>query len=318
MTTPVPVFQYLSPMHAPALTRLEQRARRWGAQVVLDLEDGVQDPLHPERTPAVKIAARECVREFARTDVPGRPLSIRINPLGTQELARDLVLLHDLARDVRWERIIVPKVEREGSVREFEGLLDSCGVTWSELVPTVETVAGVHRLDVWIEGLRGTTARIVQFGHFDYNLDAGNWPFLDQRSNGLWDVVATIIRKVEDAGMEYSHSPHAELEDHEGLRRILGRLGKLCRRRFWMTTLTLEQSRACSEGAAEEGRPTEPQDELTGIAKLDKARELVATFRACRCAGRSFAVARDRARFLSPHEYWGAMRYLRRNGVPDA
>ena len=312
-------LQFMPPTHPALLLRLERQAARYGARLVLDLEDAIQDPLEPERTPTLKAAARARIREFclSRPTTHGG-LSIRINPLGTRELERDLALLRELSSGVRWERIVVPKVDQGAMAREFESLLKANGVVWHELVPTIETVAGVRHLDDLLDGVGGTSVRTVQFGHYDYNLDAGHWPFLDQHSEALWEIVTSISRRVESAELQYSHSPHGDLEDDDGLRRILVRLHGLCRRAFSMATLTAAQSRVCGEPRlAVESIAARPAEELAHGRKLEMAHHTMAAYRSGRCSDRSFAVARDHARFVSPHEYWGASNYLRQQGAGD-
>src|SRR4030095_12828184 len=146
-----------------------------------DLEDGVQDPLDPSRTPQLKASARESIQQFfahAR-DIPPS-LSLRINVVGSGELERDLDMLRHLADRVGWNEIYLPKIERYSTVAEIRSMLRARGITWRSLVPTIETVAGVEQLGELLQEDVIASAGKVQFGHYDYNLDAGNWPFVDQ------------------------------------------------------------------------------------------------------------------------------------------
>jgi citrate lyase subunit beta/citryl-CoA lyase len=200
--------------------------------VILDLEDAV--------AVSDKAAARKPVAEALRRPRRGRGY-VRVNAPATPFCYRDLVeTLHD-----KVDGVFLPKVESAADLHAVDWLMAALereqGIAEGliDLVPMVETAAGVARVDriVQARNLRPYSApwrvRRVAFGAADFSFDSGLEPSLDEPElAGARDRVVLASRA---AGMEAPlDSPWFHLRDTDGFRRALERSrrwgfqGRLC------------------------------------------------------------------------------------------
>lgn len=200
--------------------------------VILDLEDAV--------AVSDKAAARKSVAEALRRPRRGRGY-VRVNAPSTPFCYRDLVeTLHD-----KVDGVFLPKVESAADLHAVDWLMAALerdqGIAEGsiDLVPMVETAAGVARVDriVQARNLRPYSApwrvQRVAFGAADFSFDAGLAPSLEEPElAGARDRVVLASRA---AGMEAPlDSPWFHLRDMDGLRRALERSrrggfqGRLC------------------------------------------------------------------------------------------
>lgn len=200
--------------------------------VILDLEDAV--------AVSDKAAARKSVAEALRRPRRGRGY-VRVNAPSTPFCYRDLVeTLHD-----KVDGVFLPKVESAADLHAVDWLMAALerdqGIAEGsiDLVPMVETAAGVARVDriVQARNLRPYSGpwrvKRVAFGAADFSFDAGLAPSLEEP-----ELAATRDRVVlasRAAGMEAPlDSPWFHLRDMEGFRRALERSrrggfqGRLC------------------------------------------------------------------------------------------
>jgi citrate lyase subunit beta/citryl-CoA lyase len=200
--------------------------------VILDLEDAVAVSDKP--------AARNSVAEALRRPRRGRGY-VRVNAPSTPFCYRDLVeTLHD-----KVDGVFLPKVESAADLHAVDWLMAALerdqGIAEGsiDLVPMVETAAGVARVDriVQARNLRPYRApwrvKRVAFGAADFSFDAGLAPSLEEPElAGARDRVVLASRA---AGMEAPlDSPWFHLRDMDGFRRALERSrrggfqGRLC------------------------------------------------------------------------------------------
>jgi citrate lyase subunit beta/citryl-CoA lyase len=200
--------------------------------VILDLEDAVAT--------ADKAAAREPVAAALKLPRRGRGY-VRVNAPSTPFCYRDLVeTIHPgvdgvflpkvgSAADLHAVDWLLANLEREQGIAE--GTLD--------LVPMVETAAGVARVDRILQArsLRPYSGpwrvKRVAFGAADYSLDVGLVPSLEEPE--LAEARARVVLASRAAGVEAPlDSPWFHLRDADGFRRALERSrrggfqGRLC------------------------------------------------------------------------------------------
>jgi citrate lyase subunit beta / citryl-CoA lyase len=200
--------------------------------VILDLEDAV--------AVADKAAARGPVAEALKRARRGRGY-VRVNAPATPFCYRDLVeTVHD-----KLDGVFLPKVESAADLHAIDWLLASLererGIAEGslDLVPQIETAAGVARIDRILQArsLRPYRApwrvKRVAFGAADYCLELGIEPSIDEPE--LAEARARIVLASRAAGVEAPlDSPWFHLRDMEGYRRALERSrrggfqGRLC------------------------------------------------------------------------------------------
>jgi citrate lyase subunit beta/citryl-CoA lyase len=212
--------------------RVEKALGLQADAVILDLEDAVAVSDKP--------TARKAVAEALRRPRRGRGY-VRVNAPSTPFCYRDLVeTLHD-----KVDGVFLPKVESAADLHAVDWLMAALerdqGIAEGsiDLVPMVETAAGVARVDriVQARNLRPYSApwrvKRVAFGAADFSYDAGLAPSLEEPE--LASVRDRVVLASRAAGMEAPlDSPWFHLRDMDGFRRALERSrrggfqGRLC------------------------------------------------------------------------------------------
>jgi citrate lyase subunit beta/citryl-CoA lyase len=213
--------------------RRVEKALSLGADaVILDLEDAVAT--------ADKAAARKPVAEALKGPRRCRGY-VRPNAPASPFCYQDLVeTIHD-----KVDGVVLPKVESAADLHAVDWLLAALererGIAEGsiDLIPMVETAAGVARVDRILQArsLRPYRApwrvKRVAFGAADYSLDVGLAPSHEEPE--LAEARARVVLASRAAGMEGPlDSPWFHLRDMEGFRRSLERSrrggfqGRLC------------------------------------------------------------------------------------------
>jgi citrate lyase subunit beta/citryl-CoA lyase len=200
--------------------------------VILDLEDSV--------APADKPGARKSVADALRGPRKVRGY-VRINAPSTPFCFRDLVeTLHG-----RVDGVVVPKIESAADLHAIDWLMANLereqGIAEGsiDLMPIVETAAGVQRVDRIIQArnlrpYKGPwRVKRVAFGAGDFGNDVGLTPTLDEPE--LADARARLVLASRAAGLENPvDSPWFHFKEAEAFRRSLERSrrggfqGRLC------------------------------------------------------------------------------------------
>jgi len=200
--------------------------------VILDLEDAVatSDKAAARKPVAEALKGPRRCRGYVRPNAPSSPFCYR-----------DLVeTIHE-----KVDGVVLPKVESAADLHAVDWLLAALererGITEGsiDLIPMVETAAGVARVDRILQArsLRPYRApwrvKRVAFGAGDYSLDVGLVPSHEEPE--LAEARARVVLASRAAGMEGPlDSPWFHLRDMEGFRRSLERSrrggfqGRLC------------------------------------------------------------------------------------------
>ena len=200
--------------------------------VILDLEDAVatSDKAAARKPVAEALKGPRRCRGYVRPNAPSSPFCYQ-----------DLVeTLHD-----KVDGVVLPKVESAADLHAIDWLMAALerehGIAEGsiDLIPLVETAAGVARVDRILQArsLRPYRApwrvKRVAFGAADYSLDVGLVPSHEEPE--LAEARARVVLASRAAGMEGPlDSPWFHLRDMEGYRRAVERSrrggfqGRLC------------------------------------------------------------------------------------------
>jgi len=213
--------------------RRVEKALSLGADaVILDLEDAVatSDKAAARKPVAEALKGPRRCRGYVRPNAPSSPFCYQ-----------DLVeTLHD-----KVDGVVLPKVESAADLHAIDWLMAALerehGIAEGsiDLIPLVETAAGVARVDriVQARNLRPYRApwrvKRLAFGAGDYSLDVGLVPSHEEPE--LAEARARVVLASRAAGMEGPlDSPLFHLRDMEGYRRAVERSrrggfqGRLC------------------------------------------------------------------------------------------
>lgn len=296
-------FQYISALTEPRiLQKLLYKASKF-ANIVIDLEDSIMDPDCENKTRLLKKKARNNLRQLF-VNKPNIEVGIRIN---STETDKDIALLEELC-NIQWKYIVLPKIESFDQIMGYMASLKP--IHFHEIIICIESTKGLKNLASILKNNNSKQLSKVQFGHFDYFLDAGVFPIPSQSEPLFWQVCKNIISLVESHAYTYLHSPTSSLNSQSYMNSIVGKLKEICTNQFGLATVTLNQSMQLHNFK-------DNKDESLRIAtnsiedKTVYAEKISAIYSKSRKNNLSFHY--KNGVFISPQEYFAAKKYLLRN-----
>jgi citrate lyase subunit beta/citryl-CoA lyase len=249
--------------------RVEKALTLTADAVILDLEDSVAPPDKPpaRKSVAEALARPRKARGYVRINAPSTPFCFR-DLLETIHAKVDGVVVPKIesAADLHAVDWVMANLEREQGIAE--GSID--------LMPIVETAAGVQRVDRILQArsLRPYKAawrvKRIAFGAGDYANDVGLSPTLDEAE--LADARSRLVLSSRAAGMENPiDSPWFHFKEADAFRRAL------------------ERSRRCGFQGRLWVHPDQigPVNEayLPSVEEVSRAERIVAAFEAAEAKG---------------------------------
>ncbi len=314
----VRIFQFI-PLRRPKTTgRLLKPFRNTENVAVFDLEDSFWVPESTQRSQELKARARQEIVRFcldAGDHHGGIRFGVRVNPIGSDCFRSDLEVVKVLRESLTLDFLILPKVERGREVEICQTALWQKGIPELEVVPIIETRGAFDVLDHALVAFRKAGVRSVMYGHHDYSLDAGHWPVSRADSIEYWEIVGSVLGRIENAGLNYIHPPIPDLNDASLLRASLARLLSVASRELAILSAGPSQSAVLSSllresSTAGEMMPLRRNALLPESEKLRLAHQVKELFESNKRPEFSFAVDARTGRFISPHEYLAALKYL--------
>lgn len=263
--------------------------------VCFDFEDSIQG-IDPAATVAAKQVQRRQVRQLLQSSgLAPDHLAVRLNAPHTPHYAADVQALRGLPG---LHAVFVPKAEHPDALRQ---VLRELSLPVRHVVPVVETRAGFAALPELL-ALSDTRLGLVAFGHCDYNLSCGHFPFFHHDAEPYWAWLAELDAHAQAAGKQLLNSPLLQLANADLFGAVLHRLRSFPSA-VGQITLCLSQTLACGQAAVH------PASALRTGAAPECAQALVRRFEQAQPGARAFAVD-ARRRLISPHEYAAAQRLL--------
>ena len=290
-----------------------------GTMAVLDLEDGYLDVRDPEKTSERRASGRWHLFELcanAKDRTNGRAVALRVNVAGSEDFARDLSVVRAASEVFGLAAVMLPKVESADQVRCAHADLSAEGVDFGGLVPMVETRKGMDQIDEIIAVAVELGSPAVVYGHHDYWLDAGAWPFPTPREKSYWEPVERVTTPALAAGLRYVHPPEAELRDEALLAEMVGRLHGLCGESFDLFSAGMSQTpilwRLMANASSDKNLSALSEPCASEPAEKERlAEQTCALFEENNRPEHAFSADARSGRFFSPHEYLAAKKYLR-------
>jgi hypothetical protein len=317
--TPAQRTLNLLAIQKPEITaRLIRQVSGVEAVIVLDLEDSLWDVTDPARSAALKASARQDLLELTRIHPEiflQNKIGARINKTATPEFTADLAVLSVIAQTLPLSILVPTKVESARELHQCQQALDNYGVNCEAIAPIVETPEGVANLPEIASTAAQSGIPAIVFGHYDYSLSAGHWPFLEFDETGYWEIAGRFIDQVERTGLGYIQAPLFSMYDDKLFLGVLGQMNKHCRNPFGMLTFGPRQTKLCADlvAARIQADPVylRETEECTEPERNRLAREVQQIYESHRKEGKSFAVDPRTGRFIAPHQYAAALDCLR-------
>lgn len=271
-----------------------------------DLEDSIGDS-DKNRAHVLKSEQRRSVIAFLKSienRIEQPDIGLRINSCTSEYYPDDLRALNSLRS---LQCVFLPKVESGADMESFSENVES-GV--AELIPVVETVRGFDYLSdiLSVNDWRFTS---LAFGHCDFNLDNGFFPFHHQNSLKYWEWIDALDSALLPSGKRLLNSPVLRLGDTGLFAQVLSKF-----RRYGsaggQVTLCFDQTRMCS--SYEDVSPLPFGRACGSVDPSEKACRVVHSFENYRGEGKWFALDKDRT-IVSVQEYTAAKRFLKRTAI---
>lgn len=308
--------QFLSALKPEVMLRMIRRMTTSDAIMVIDLEDALWDVVSPERTAKLKQQGRNDLVNFARKfpqTFRQRQIGVRLNRLGAEFLS-DVESLVQIAGVATFDTVVLTKIESRNDLGACIERLTTNHIAYRNLVPIIETQAGIRNLDEILHEAQRQNIRHVVYGHYDFSLDAGHFPFLEFDESAFWEHVTPIIKRIEAEQLCYIHPPFFQMNDDARFTDSIRRLRDICKRPFGIITITERQTRRCHELAqwnSDLGRLPLRNAGFCSPEELGQsAQAITRSFEKNRRPSVSFAIDPESGRFISPHVYLAAVRYL--------
>jgi len=185
-----------------------------------DFEDSVDDFLVPENTPAVKAYYRKCFRKIREQCMDSEmliPIGVRINAVDSPEYLADIDVLADAGFI---STIFLPKTNHVDQIYELQQRLVTNGVKYGEIIPVIETKMGMNNLERIVKDGK-TLVKNIAFGHCDYNLDVGHFPFFHQQSREYWSWASKMMAIMSPYHIGFVNSPYLQLKNDSFFKEML-------------------------------------------------------------------------------------------------
>jgi len=236
--------------------RMAKAAMGGADALILDLEDAV--------APSVKDAAREAVAAFLRNRPAGPALLVRVNPLGSDDLADDLAAVLPACPDA----LVLPKAEGGRSVATLAAMAPGLPI----LPVATETPAAIFGLGTYPE-VAGDLAGLT-WGAED--LPAAIGATTAREADGSYTAPYQLARSLalfaaHAAGVPAIETVYPDFRDGEGLARYVAR----ARRDGFSGMMAIHPAQV----------PVINDGFTPGADELDEARAIVALFDASPGAG---------------------------------
>ena len=281
-----------------------------GAVICFDLEDSISDLFDEKRNYSIKQEYRLLLNKIIQTAVAGSgdfKIGIRINSSGSGLQDLDIACI---PANSKIHSILIPKVEYAADIDTVVEKLKTANILFDEVIPLIESRKGLHN----VEEILNSTYKLtkVGFGHCDYNLSIGAFPFFHQDAIEYWKWVSRLLGFLRPRNITFINSAYLNLNDTDFFKRMLSYLKFLCGEAFGQFTLTHQQTLLCAD-------PCIPDFDIkNGIAgnrlNLGVTKEmlngLISSYENDN-KGLGFTISPETGILISPHEYYSAKQHLR-------
>lgn len=302
------IYQFFNFTSADNLYNKIININKSGAVAVFDLEDSFLVPFNENYSRELKSSARKLISGFIESsDVTGLNLGIRINQCSSTEILKDLSFLENF-NYLNWKCIFLPKVENISHLKEYiRGLIKS-KIMFENLIPIVESKKGMANLRNICGSMNAYGISEAAFGHCDYNLDAGFFPFNHLDSDILFNIIKNFYKTLNGYSLGYVNTPYLKLNDSSGFRIILKNIFNILDKDFSQVTLCKEQTEVCNS-LKNNVADILPFKVETITEKNEYAEKIISLYNSNSRKEKSIIVNVNRELF-SPHEYAAAVKYI--------
>jgi citrate lyase beta subunit len=301
------IYQFIKYNSETSIESLEAKCKS-GAIICFDLEDSIFNWIDETKGPGLKQDYRKwlnnILRKLKAETIPLK-IGIRLNSFDSGEQQLDLESIPD---GTKIHTILVPKVETAFDIDSLAERLTAKNLNISEIIPIIESREGLHNLEC-IVSCKYPVLK-MGFGHCDYNLSIGSFPFFHQDSTEYWKWVNRIIAVLKTHNCTFINSAYLNLGDSAFFQSMLAHLQFICQGNFGQFTLSYQQILLCNTFSKQPNSIAEiGRNRLDLSINKEMLLSLKSTFEA-ENKGQGFSMTSDTKTLTSPQEYISAKQHL--------
>jgi hypothetical protein len=179
---------------------------------------------------------------------------------------------------------------------------------YDKLIPVVESKSGLRNLKNTCLCFNDYGISEAAFGHCDFNLDAGIFPFMHLDNDGLLNIVKYFADILNKFFIGYVNTPYLKLNNSLVFKIILQNIYNIVENDFSQITLCKKQTEICNSINYTVNNIIKPNSDNDTL-KCDYAERIVRLYNLYFENEKGIALDDERELF-SPHEYIAAKKYL--------
>lgn len=309
------IFQFIAGNNS-SLSEIVCKKGFANTSLLIDVEDALQNVIQPEVTPGLKEVGRrnviKCLSE--NSSFIKQKVGIRINSFSTSEFQKDLDMLKELRSYIKWHYLVIPKLNTCSELYNYRAVFKANGVLYDELIPIIETVNGLQQAThVFSETAPAREFHRAFWGHHDYNLDAGHWPFIEHEDPEYWYITEKLLKVLKANGYGYINGAICHFNDSTMLEKIITKTYKISSSKFDQAALSFSQVKKLLQlqNGMSSAEPAFRNGKMDLEESIKLAEQTILLFEKNHSSDTSFSSDKDSGSFISPQKYMGARKFLR-------
>jgi hypothetical protein len=187
------------------------------------------------------------------------------------------------------------------NVEQMEFYFNQLGeVKCHEIIPIIETEEGFENLESIVR-FKNRRFNKIAFGHCDYNLSMGYFPFIHQTNHKYWEWIDRFAEVLSSAKISFINSPFLDLNNEREFQGVLSKLTDSFNT-VGQISLCIKQTEICSKFGNPIDDPIDYPD-LNAKSSSIIAKEIIKRYESNRVENKSFAMSKHNRVLISPHEY---------------
>ena len=220
-----------------------EKVHKSGAVICFDFEDGMSNPLEINMSASLKDDARKQFNKLysqicnSNKDIK---IGIRLNRVKSEEFCKDL----NAIKGKIFNTIFIPKIECSEENQLIIDKLKEFNIDYKNLIPIIESKKGFENLENILQSNQNLSK--IAFGHCDYNLSIGTYPFFHQDSWEYWKWVAVLTSTIKKHNVQLVNSAYLDFGNEAFFCSMLDYLITKENLFHGQVTLTTRQSELCN------------------------------------------------------------------------
>jgi len=300
----IQAYQFIKYDRNTSIEHIE-KVHNTGAIICFDFEDGILNPLEMDMSASLKAEAREIFNTLYsliynfNKDIK---IGIRLNNIKTSDFEKDLIEI----RGKTFDSIFIPKIEQPDEIQLILSKLNEYKIEYKNLIPIIESKKGFENLANTLQSIKKLSK--IAFGHCDYNLDIGAYPFFHQDSWEYWKWITVITATIERNGIQLINSPYLNTANETFFCSMLDYITKKKNYFCGQFTLSTRQSELCKSRESNDKNFTKNLENKNKISvNKNLALELVKEFEA---NNKLKGLSKSNNKFLSFQEYLASKKHI--------